>query len=46
MRVHDAVISSKLLYELEYAGLTNAEYERLGSFQMKALRKILGVKHS
>ena len=46
MRVHDAVISSKLLYGLESASLTNAEYERLDSFQIKALRKILGIKHS
>ena len=46
MRVHDAVISNKLLYGLESASLTNAEYERLDSFQMKALRKILGIKHS
>ena len=29
MRVHDAVISSKLLYGLESASLTNAVYERL-----------------
>ena len=46
MRVHDAVISSKLLYGLESASLTNAEYERLDSFQIKALREILGIKHS
>ena len=44
MRVHDAVISSKLLYGLESASLTNAEYERLDSFQIKALRGILGIK--
>ena len=46
MRVHDAVISSKLLYGLESASLTNAEYEGLDSFQIKALRVILGIKHS
>ena len=46
MRVHDAVVSSKLLYGLESASLTEAEYERLDSFQMKTLRKILGIKHS
>ena len=46
LRVHDAVISSKLLYGLESASLTNAEYDRLDSFQIKALRKILGIKHS
>ena len=46
MRVHDAVISNKLLYGLESASLTNAEYERLDSFQIKTLRKFLGIKHS
>ena len=46
LRVHDAVISGKLLYGLESASLTNAEYERLGSFQIKALRKMSGIKHS
>ena len=39
LRVHDAAISSKLLYGLESASLTNAEYERLYSLQIKALRK-------
>ena len=46
LRVHDAVITSKLLYGLESASLTNAEYERLDAFQIKALRKMLGMKHS
>ena len=46
MRVHGAVISSKLLYGLEPASLTDAEYERFDSFQVKALRRILGMKHS
>ena len=46
LRVHDAVISSKLLYGLESASLTNAEYERLDSFRIKALREMLGIKHS
>jgi len=31
---------------LESASLTNAEYERLDAFQIKALRKMLGIKHS
>ena len=39
------LISSKLLYGLESASLTNAEYERLDSFQIKALSKILGIIH-
>ena len=46
LRVHDAVISSKLLYGLESASLTNAEYERLDSFQIKVLMNMLGIKHS
>ena len=46
LRVHDAVITSELLYGLESASLTNADYERLDAFQIKVLRKMLGVKHS
>ena len=45
-RAHDAVIASKLLYGLESASLTDAEYARLGAFQIKALRKMLGITHS
>ena len=47
LRVHDAVVSSKLLYGLESASLTNAEYERLDSFQIrKGFEKMQGIKHS
>ena len=46
LRVHDAIIASKLLYGLESASLTKAEYERLDAFQIKALRKMLGIGHS
>ena len=46
LRVRDAVISSKLLYGLESASLAHAEYERLDSYQIKALRGMLGIKHS
>ena len=35
-----------MVYGLASASLTNAEYERLDSFQMKVLRQILGIKHS
>ena len=45
LRVHDAVIASKLLYGLESASLTQAEYTRLDAFQISALRKILRVPH-
>ena len=31
---------------IESASLTNAEYERLYSFQIKVLREMLGIKHS
>ena len=46
LRVHDAVIPSKLLHGLESASLTNAEYERLDAFRINVLRKMLGIKHS
>ena len=46
LRVHDVVITSKLLYGLESASLTNAEYESLDSCQIKALRQMLGIKHA
>ena len=46
LRVHDAVIINKILYGLESASLTNAEYERLDAFQAKALRKMLGITHA
>ena len=35
LRVHDAVISNKLLYGLESASLTHAEHEKLDSCQIK-----------
>ena len=46
LRLHGAVIISKLFYGLEPASLANAEYERLDAFQVKALRKMLGITHS
>lgn len=46
LRVHDAAIISKLLYGLESASLTDAEYARLDAFQIKALRKMLGITYS
>ena len=46
LKVHDAVIISKLLYGLESASLTDAEYGKLDAFQVKALRKMLGITHS
>ena len=45
LRVHDAVIASRLLYGLEAASLTQAEYARLDAFQVNALRRILRVPH-
>jgi hypothetical protein len=46
LRVYDAVITSKLLYGLESASLTKPDFARLYSFQMKALRNMLGVPQS
>ena len=46
LRAHGAVIAWELLYSLESASLTNAVYERLDAFQVKALRKMLGITHS
>ena len=41
--VYDAVIRSKLLYGLESAALNNTVKHSLDRFQMKGIRKILGV---
>ena len=45
LRVHDAVITSRLFYGLEPASLTDAEYARIDAFQIKAFRKMLGITH-
>ena len=45
LKVHDAVIASKLLYGLESGSLTQAEHARLDAFQISALRKIFRVPH-
>ena len=45
LRAHDAAIASKLLYGLESTSLVDAEDERRDAFQMKALRKMLGISH-
>ena len=45
LRVHDAVIASKLLYGLEAASLTQAGYARLDPFQVNVLRRIFRVPH-
>eukprot|EP00972_Heterocapsa_arctica_P091643 13517548-Heterocapsa_arctica.AAC.1 len=46
LRVYDAVIVSKLLYGLEALSLTETDHSKLDAFQIRGLRKILGVKHS
>ena len=43
IRIYDSVIKSKLLYGLHTASLTKAMQTRLNSFQLKALRQILGM---
>eukprot|EP00972_Heterocapsa_arctica_P088375 13030634-Heterocapsa_arctica.AAC.1 len=46
LRVYDAVIVSKLFYGLEALSLTNADHAKLDAFQIRGLRKLLGIKHS
>ena len=46
LRVYDAVITTKLLYGLASASLSNTDKKRLDAFQNKGLRKILGIKHA
>ena len=46
LRVYDAVITTKLLYGLESASLSNTYKKRLDAFQNKGLRNILGIKHA
>ena len=41
--VYDAVIRSKLLYGLESEHLTEGQIRKLSTFQLKALRHILGI---
>ena len=41
--VFDVIIKSKLLCGLEAMQLTNAEIQRINAFQMKGVRRILGV---
>ena len=44
MLVLDAVIRSKVLYGLESAHLYDADLRNLETFQLKGLRKLLGLK--
>ena len=44
--IFDAVIKSKLLYGLETTQLTNKCLKRIDAFQIRGLRKILGLKHT
>ena len=46
LRVYGAVITTKLLYGLESASLSNTDKKRLDAFQNEGLRKILGIKHA
>ena len=43
LQVYDAVIRYKLLYGLECIQLTQAELDRIDAFQMKGIRRILGI---
>jgi len=44
LQVLDAVIRSQLVYGLESISLTQATINRINTFQLKGLRKILGLK--
>ena len=44
MQVHDAVVRSKLLYGLESVYLTTQVKNKLDVFQLKGLRKVLGMQ--
>ena len=46
LRVYDAVITTKLLYGLESASLSNTDKKRLDAFHNKGFRKNLGIKHA
>eukprot|EP00972_Heterocapsa_arctica_P071268 10527045-Heterocapsa_arctica.AAC.1 len=46
IRVYDAIIVSKLPHGLESLCLTEADQAKLDAFQIRGLRKILGIKHS
>ena len=46
LRVYDAVITTKLLYGLESASLSNTDNKRLDAFQNKGFSNILGIKHA
>ena len=43
LQVYDAVIKNKLLYGLETVHLTQAMQKRVNAFQLRGLRKILGM---
>ncbi len=44
LNVYNAVITSKLVYGLETLQFTGKTLNKMNTFQMKALRKILGVQ--
>ena len=44
LQVYDAIIKSKLLYGLESAPMNESTKHELDIFQLKGLRKILGIK--
>ena len=45
IKVFNAVLVSKLLYGLETIPISEASRSRIDAFQMKGLRKILGIDH-
>ena len=45
LQVYTQVVRAKLVYGLETCRLTQAGKTKLDTFQLRGLRKILGVKH-
>jgi len=45
LRVHDAVITNKLLYGLESASSAETDYARLGAFQVKGPKMNMNTPH-
>ena len=44
LQVYDAIIQNKLLYGLENVHLTQAVQRKINAFQLKGLRRILGLQ--
>eukprot|EP00972_Heterocapsa_arctica_P028924 4256074-Heterocapsa_arctica.AAC.1 len=45
LRMYDAVIVSNLCYGQDALSLSESDHAKLGAFQIRGLRNILGIKH-